>query len=127
MSSKSLKKTAGKLVALCREGKEAKALDTLYDRGAVSVEAAAMPGSDSAEAAGLDAIRAKHAWWFANFEVHETKTDGPFLHGDDRFGVIFEIDATHKETGKRSKSREIAVYHVNKAGKIVREEFFYGE
>jgi ketosteroid isomerase-like protein len=47
----------------------------------------------------------------------------PFLHGDDRFAVIFDIDATEKATGQRMPMREVAVYHVAD-GRIVREEFF---
>jgi ketosteroid isomerase-like protein len=73
---------------------------------------------------GLAAIKGKHAWWQDNFEMHGGDVDGPFPHGDDRFAVIFEVDATMKATGQRSRMREVAVYHV-KDGLIVREEFFY--
>ena len=48
------------------------------------------------------------------------------LVGDapDRFGAIFHIDVTNRESGQRIKMSEIAVYTV-KDGKIAREEFFY--
>lgn len=83
-----------------------------------------MPGSDSAEAAGLAAIKGKHAWWNGAFEMHASFAGGPCLHGSDRFSVKFMIDCTNRETGQRSKMHEIGVYTV-KDGKIVREEFFY--
>jgi hypothetical protein len=115
--------TATALVAACREGREGEALETLYDPGCLSVEA--MPG-EMAEAAGLDAIRGKHAWWAENFELHGATVEGPFPHGADRFAVIFGMDTTDKASGTRSQMREVAVYTVNPAGRIVREEFFYG-
>jgi hypothetical protein len=121
----SLKEVADRLVAHCRNGTEAEGLDTLYSKNAVSVEAMEMPGSGSREARGLDAIRAKHDWWSANHEVHSATVEGPFLHGDDRFGVIFGFEVTRKQTGERlPPMKELAVYHVAD-GKIVREEFFY--
>ena len=112
------------LVTYCRAGDTATGLDTLYAADAVSVEAAANPETGSAVTEGLDGIRGKHAWWDENFEVHSASVDGPFPHGDDRFGVIFELDATEKATGKRNAMKELAIYHVAD-GKIVREEFFY--
>ncbi|NJM35725.1 MAG: nuclear transport factor 2 family protein [Rhodomicrobium sp.] len=125
MFPKTLKATAEKLVQYCREDKTAEGLKTLYHRDAVSAEAMAMPGADSAESKGLKAIKAKHDWWYANHDVHSQNVEGPFYHGPDRFGVIFEIDVTNKQSGQRMAMRELAVYTVNPKGKIVREEFFY--
>ncbi len=122
---KSVKEIGDRLVELCRAGDDATTLNELYDANAVSVEAMAMPGVDSREAKGLDAIRGKHEWWNNTMEVHSAKVDGPYPHGDDRFGVIFEIDCTDRNTGERTQMKEIAVYHVAD-GKITREEFFYG-
>ncbi|MBM7067729.1 nuclear transport factor 2 family protein [Actibacterium sp. 188UL27-1] len=122
--SQSVKEVADALANHCRTQTEAEALNTLYHPDAVSVEAMAMPGSDGAETKGLEGIRGKHAWWDANFEVHGGAVEGPFMHGDDRFGLIFRLDATNKQTGERSNMEEIAVYHVSD-GKITREEFFY--
>jgi ketosteroid isomerase-like protein len=113
-----------RLVALCRANDEATALHELYHPDAVSVEAMTMPGMDSREMVGVDAIKGKHAWWESAMEVHSANVDGPYPHGDDRFGIIFEIDATDKSTGERQAMKEIAIYHVAD-GKIVREEFFY--
>jgi ketosteroid isomerase-like protein len=115
---------ADRLAEYCRSGQEARALDELYHPDAVSVEAAPMPGADSAEVRGLDAIRRKHAWWNDAFEVHEASVDGPFPHGTDRFALVFAFEATQRATGQRSGMREVAVYTVAD-GRIVREEFFY--
>ena len=125
MGSDALKATADKLVEYCRSNQTEKGLGELYDPGAVSVEAMAMPGSDSAETKGIDGIRGKHQWWNSNFEVHSANVDGPYPHGGDRFAVIFEMDTTHKESGERSQMKEVGVYTVDGSGKIVREEFFY--
>lgn len=119
-----LKATAEKLVEYCKTQQEDKALAELYDPAIVSVEAASMPGM-SREASGMDAIKGKHAWWNENFEVHGGSVTGPFLHADDRFAVIFELDATNKASGERSEMKEVALYTVGGDGKIVREEFFY--
>jgi ketosteroid isomerase-like protein len=69
-------------------------------------------------------VRQKHAWWYGAFEVHDAGVEGPFPHGDDRFALIFDIDATNRATGERTRMKEVAVYHV-RDGRIVREEFFY--
>ena len=119
-----LKSVGEKLVGYCREGKEAQALAELYAPNAVSVEALAMPGADSPETPGLEAIKGKHDWWFGAHEVHSSKADGPYFHGANRFGVIFDIDVTAKESGQRMQMRELGVYTVED-GKIVREEFYY--
>ena len=113
-----------RLVELCRANDTETGLNELYSADAVSVEAMAMPGTPSAETRGLDGIRGKHAWWENTMEVHSANVDGPYPHGGDRFGVIFEIDCTNRDTGERSQMKEIAIYHVAD-GKIVREEFFY--
>ena len=119
-----LKDIAAALVDGCRTGREGENLDKLYAPDAVSVEAADFSG-DGRETAGLDRIKAKHDWWNANYDVHEATAEGPFLHGSDRFAVIFGIDATLKSTGERTRMREVGVYHVAD-GRIVREEFYYG-
>ncbi|SIS70751.1 SnoaL-like domain-containing protein [Roseivivax lentus] len=115
---------ANALVAGCREGRERENLETLYAEDAVSVEAMAMPGQDSAEIHGRDGIRGKHDWWDSAMEMHSAEIEGPYLHGDDRFAVCFKVDATDKASGERSLMEEVAIYHV-KDGRIVREEFFY--
>lgn len=125
MSAEAMKETAQKLVTYCREHREAQGLNELYDPGAVSVEAMTTPGSGSTETRGVEGIRGKHDWWNANFEVHSQTVDGPYPHGDDRFAVIFDFDATNKQSGERNPMKEVAVYTVDDAGRIVREEFYY--
>ena len=125
MTAEMTRATADKLVTLCKEGREHEALATLYREDAASVEAALAPGMESTVTEGMEGLKGKHAWWDANFEVHSAEVEGPFMHGDDRFGVIFAVDSTHKESGHREAMRELAVYHVDGDGRIFREEFFY--
>jgi ketosteroid isomerase-like protein len=117
-----LKEIAEALVDGCRTGKERENLDRLYHPDAVSVEAADYTGQGR-ETAGLDGIRGKHDWWDARWRCIRQRSRDPFLHGDDRFAVIFDIDATDRASGQRMPMREVAVYHVAD-GRIVREEFF---
>lgn len=119
-----LKEIAEALCAHCRSGTESEGLKTLYAEDAVSVEAFPNPQTGTAETRGVEGIHGKHEWWASNFEVHSANVQGPFLHGTDRFGVIFEMDATDNNTKQRFEMKEIAVYTVLD-GKIVREEFFY--
>ncbi len=114
---------ANELVAGCRENRAAANLDKLYASDAVSVESTDASGSGRVSE-GLDAIRGKHTWWEENFEVHEASVSDPMLHGDDKFAVIFRIDATMKASGEGSKMKEVGIYHVSDS-RIVREEFFY--
>jgi hypothetical protein len=125
MTADWVRATAEKLVAHCRAGTEKHGLDELYHPEAVSVEAMPMTGSDTAELRGIEAIRGKHDWWNANFEVTGGKIEGPYLHGADRFAVIFAMDTKNKTTGETNSMQEVAVYTVGDHGKIVREEFFY--
>ncbi|WP_427452965.1 SnoaL-like domain-containing protein [Litorimonas sp. WD9-15] len=126
MFNEKLVKTAKALTAYCQTEQEAKALDELYAQDCVSVEALDMPGEPMGrEASGLDAIRAKHDWWFANNEVHSTSAEGPFLHGDDTFSLIFEMDVTDKNSGERVQMKEVGLYTTNADGQIIREAFFY--
>ena len=113
---------AKRLVELCRLGKNAEAVDTLFSSAVVSVEAGMPPGM-SREAIGIDAVRAKGEWWRANHEVHSASVTGPWPH-DDKFIVGFQYDITNKPSGTRMKMDEVGLYYVQD-GKIVREEFFY--
>ena len=118
-----LKDIADALVAGCRENRTRENLDRLYAVDAVSIEP--MDMGDGRETKGLAGIHGKHDWWDANFEVPALSVEGPFLHGDDRFAVVFDMETVNKATGERRKDREVGVYHV-RDGKIVREEFFFG-
>jgi ketosteroid isomerase-like protein len=117
-----LEEIARTLVANCREGREHEGLSELYDPSCESVEAADPPGG-SRISKGVEAIRGKHEWWAEAFEMHGGEVDGPYLHGPDRFAVIFEMDVTEKSSGQRWKGREVALYTVQE-GRIVKEEFF---
>ena len=119
-----IREIADKLVNYCRTNDTQTGLNELYAADAVSVEAMAMPGGDSAETKGLDGIRGKHEWWESSFEYHGGNVDGPYMHGDNQFGVIFEMDVTEKATGERSQMKEMAVYTVEN-GKIAKEQFYY--
>lgn len=106
-------------------GRVAVLLDTLYSPDAVSVEAVAAPvGDGGGVAAGLAAIRAKHAWWEGEMEMLSGEIDGPFLHGADRFALVFRSRLRARASGEESDMHEVAVYTVGD-GRIVREEFFY--
>lgn len=124
-SPEQLMQIGQKVVEMNNQGKYDELFAELYVDDAVSVEAAPMPGQDSAEAVGMEAINAKGEWWFSANEIHEFKAEGPFVHGDDRFCVIFDIDTTNRESGERNKMREVATFYVNEDNKIYREEFAY--
>jgi hypothetical protein len=111
-----------KLVALCRNNQADQAMETLYDRDIVSVEAVANPGGQR-ETRGLAGCIEKGRQFDKQFQIHGVRAEGPFPH-DDRFAVFFQYDVTHRASGQRSSLDEVALYTV-KNGKIVREEFFY--
>lgn len=113
-----------KLVELCNQGRDTECLE-FYTQDAVSAEAMPMPGQASAEANGLEAIRGKHEWWYGAHEVHSSQAQGPFIHGNNQFSVIFNMDVTNKESGQRTQMQEVAQYFVNQEGQIYREEFSY--
>ena len=117
----SAQEIAQNLVEHCKNHTEAEALNTLYADNAVSIEPMA-PEGVSPVSEGRDAIQGKHDWWGANFEVHSSELEGPFVNGNN-FSVIFEIDATDKNSGERWKAKEIALYETD-GKKIVRETFF---
>jgi len=113
---------AKKYVELCRAHQNHVALDTLFSRDAVSVEAAAMPGMPT-ESRGLEAIAEKGKTWMANHEIHSSKLEGPWPNGN-RFAVRLTYDVTNKPSGRRMQMDEIGLFTVDN-DKIVREEFFY--
>jgi ketosteroid isomerase-like protein len=117
-----LQEFANELVAGCREDRARANLTKLYAPDAVSVEAMDMGGGR--ETRGVAGIDGKHQWWDDNHTVTGGKVEGPFLHGDDRFAVIFAMQGTNKADGKAFDMTEVGLYEV-KGGKIVREEFFY--
>jgi hypothetical protein len=116
----STQELAEKVVELVRQQAWYKALDTLYDKDIVSVEASASEG-ESAEKRGIDQVRGKIDWWLNAMEVHSFTAKGPFV-AHDRFVVQYDADVTEKNSKKRFQLSEVGVYTV-KNGKIVREEF----
>ncbi|MEQ8406369.1 MAG: nuclear transport factor 2 family protein [Oceanicaulis sp.] len=119
MFNQTLKDLANAVVEANRTGETDALLETRYATDCVSVEAAPM-----GEAAGLDAIRGKHAWWNENMEFHGGDVEGPYLFEPDRFAVRYTMDVTDRNTGERMQSAEVAIYTV-KDNRIAREEFFY--
>ena len=111
---------AQKVVELVRKQAWHEALDTLYGKDIVSVEARASDG-ESPEKRGLDQVRGKIDWWVNAMEIHSFKVSGPFV-AHDRFVVQYDVDVTDKNSKKRFQMSEVGVYTV-KDGKIVREEF----
>ncbi len=111
---------AQRLVALCRQGAYETAKRELYAADAVSLEP---EGSPNARTAGIEALLAKGKMFNDTFEVHggtvsDAVVAGPF------FSCAMTVDVTPRAGGPRFTLAEIAVYEV-RAGKIVREQFFY--
>lgn len=121
---KELMQIGSQLVEYCNNGQWRECQQNLYTESAASAEAAPFAGNP-AEVQGLQAIQAKGDWWEGAHEVHSSQADGPFVHGENRFSVIFDMDVTNMESGQRNQMREVAQYYVNEEGKIEREEFFY--
>ena len=111
---------AQKVVELVRKQAWHEAVDTLYDKDIINVEARTLDGS-SPETRGKDGVRGKVDWWLENMEVHSFKANGPFV-AHDHFVVQYDADVTDKNAKKRFQLSEVGVYTV-KNGKIVREEF----
>ncbi|MEL7544001.1 MAG: nuclear transport factor 2 family protein, partial [Pseudomonadota bacterium] len=127
MFDETLMDVARRVVEANREGPQAtrEMFKTLYAADVVSVEAVAMEsdGGDASgagrEARGHEAILGKHDWFDNAFEVHASSSSDPFFHGEDRFAVIYELDATTKATGTREPMKEVGIYTVQD-GKVVR-------
>ena len=112
------------LVQLANDGKDAEAVDRLYSEKIVSIEG---QGSEEmpARQEGLEAIRAKHQWWYDNHEIHSATATGPFCgHRDDQFVVKFDLDVTPKASGERMQMSEVGIFTIAD-GKIVQEEYLY--
>lgn len=114
-----------KLVELVNQGREGEQafVSQYYADDIVSIEG---EGSEEmpARIEGIDAIRAKHAWWYDNNDVHGTSAEGPYVgHRDDQFVVRFTLDATPKG-GERNQMTEVGLFTVSD-DKIVQEEYLY--
>jgi|SRR5262249_15429443 len=111
---------AKKVVELVRKQAWYEALDTLYDKDVVSVEASGM-SDKSPETRGKEGVRGKIDWWVNAMEVHSFDASEPFV-AHDRFVVQYDADVTDKSSKQRRRMSEVGVYTV-KDGKIIREEF----
>lgn len=117
------KEIADRLVALNRENNYQQCYSELYDmENIVSIE----NWGTREEYKGAEALKAKGEKWEAGVEtMHETRVSEPLV-ADKSFAVTFYMDITFKpESGMpgRTQLTELAVYHVNDAGKIYKEEF----
>ncbi len=111
---------AADFAAMCAAGHFDQAGEKYWSSDIVSVEAM----GPETHATGIDAVRAKGEWWYANHEIHNIEAHGPFVNGD-QFIVRFKMDVTNKQSNDRMQMDEEALYTV-KNGKIVEERFFYG-
>ena len=114
------KEVAKAFADLCKKGELDAAGQKFWSDDVVSLEP--MPG-DMARAEGRKTVHGKGEWWYANHKVHETRVEGPYVHGN-QFAVRFVMDVTPKD-GKRTTMDELGLYTVAN-GKIVEERFFYG-
>ncbi len=117
------KEIAAKLVEWCNQGDFEKPYQELYSPKIVSIENDGK--GENAQVEGFEGIQKKGEWWQENFEVHSSTASQPIV-ADNWFSVKFEMDTTHKPSGQRSTTSEIAVYQVEE-GKIVKEQFFYDQ
>jgi SnoaL-like domain len=111
---------AKKVVELTRKQAWHEALESLYSKDIVSVEARSNE-TGSFETRGIEGVRGKVDGWIKSMTTHSCKVSGPFV-AHDRFVVQYDIDVTDNESKKRMQLSEVGVYTV-KDGKIVREEF----
>jgi len=94
-----------------------------YADDIVSIEGA--DGGDMpARMEGMDAIKGKHEWWYANNDVHGTTVEGPYIGlRDDQFILRFTMEMT-PNGGERTQMVETAIFTV-RDDKIAQEEYFY--
>ncbi|MEM9252812.1 MAG: nuclear transport factor 2 family protein [Planctomycetota bacterium] len=114
-----------RLVELCKQGENQKAVEELYADDVTNVELMEMPGF-SLRTEDKASTLAESAKWFAMHDIHRFEVKGPWPHGD-RFAVMFDMDITAKEgpmAGQRMQGDEIGLYTV-KDGKIALVEWFY--
>lgn len=111
------------LVALCKEGKFDESGEKYWAEDVISIEAMGPAGTDPVSR-GIEAVRAKGAWWANAHEVHSATAEGPYVNGD-QFIVRFKMDVTIKQSGQRMAMDETGLYTI-KNGKIAEERFFYG-
>ena len=117
----STQEIAEKLVLYFNQGDEARVYRELYDKDIVSLE----PQGFFQRCSGINELQKKHDWWKENFTVHSASASQPLV-ADGWFTLVFTMDTTHKVSGIRSETTEVAVYKTS-CGKITYEQFFYTE
>jgi hypothetical protein len=111
------------LVTECRKQNFKGVMEKFYGNNIVSVEAMEMPGCPMIKE-GIEAVTKASQEWEANNQVHSIEVGEPII-SENHFAVTMKLDVTSKMMGnQRMMMEEIAVYEV-KAGKIVRQQFFY--
>lgn len=121
----SIHQLAQDYISYVQQGQYTELLNTLYAKDAQSIESFPAPGQQRL-ADGLDAILQKNASFESQNTVHSHEVKGPWPHGEDKFAVHMSFDMTHELSGTRRQVDEIIVLTVRE-GKIVKEEFFYGQ
>ncbi len=81
---------ANGVVNLYREGKGMEAIEQYYADNVVSIEPVGMPELP-ARMEGIEAVRGKSEWWYANHEIHSATADGPRMSAtpSSRFASIW--------------------------------------
>ena len=115
-----------KMVEMVNAGRDSEwsFVEQHYAGQVVSIEGGSSDGDMPQKMEGLEAIKGKHDWWYANNEVHGTRAEGPYCgHRDDQFVLRFLMDITPKE-GERMQMDEVGIFTVAD-DKVVQEEFLY--
>lgn len=109
------------VIELIRAGASAEVEKSWLASGVESVEGVGV----SLAWSGKKSVLAKYRAWEADHEIHSMSVEGPWV-GATGFALRYSLDATQTSTGQRMQMEEIAVYTV-KNGKIIREEFHFGQ
>src|ERR1700757_3967071 len=91
---------AKKTVELVRQQAWYEALDQLYDKDIVSVEATA------GEMRGKEEVRGKIDWWVNAMQVHSFKASEPFV-SHDRFVVQYDAEVSDKKSKEHRQLSEV--------------------
>ncbi len=109
---------AEKLIELLKQSRNTEAYQTLYAPEAECVEA-----DPKRSRSGLQRLTADMQAFAGAHEFHYIRLEGPLVVGSS-FAVALTFRATPRAGGAGFEVPEIGVYTV-RAGKIVREQFFY--
>lgn len=113
-----LKEKINHLNQLVLEGKALDAFEMYYDDTVIMQENLSQP------TVGKEANREREKEFFANVTDFRSAAVEGVAVGDDITTVIWHYDYTHKEWGDRNYN-QVSVQHWQN-GKIIKEQFFYG-